>query len=118
MGVPINRVKMAQCASEEMIRSLTSKENIHHISNVSLAKFEEKLVSYGNGLYIIGLDNHTGFIFIDGDAHYFIHSTGWFPFKVVKDVIGESSVLSKSNYRVVGKISDDKAFLKRWVETN
>jgi hypothetical protein len=116
MGVPINRMKMAQCASEEMIRSLTSKENIHHISNVPLAKFEEKLVSYGNGLYIIGLDNHTGFIFIDGNEHYFIHSTGWFPFKVVKDVISESSVLSKSKYRVVGKISDDETFLKNWVQ--
>jgi hypothetical protein len=118
MGVPLNRVKMAQCASEEMIRSLTSKENIHHISNVPLAKFEEKLLSYGNGLYLIGLDNHTGFIVIDGDEHYFIHSTGWFPFKVVKDMISESSVLSKSKYRVVGKISDDEAFLKRWVETD
>lgn len=116
MGVPINRVKMAQCASEEMIRSLTSKEHIHHISNTSLAEFEKKMIGYGNGLYIIGLDNHTGFIYINGDEHYFIHSTGWFPFKVVKDQISESSVLSKSNYRVVGKISDDDAFLKRWVE--
>ena len=116
MGVPINRVKMAQCASEEMIRSLTSKEHIHHISNTSLAAFEKKMVGYGNGLYIIGLDNHTGFIYINGDEHYFIHSTGWFPFKVVKDQISESSVLSKSNYRVVGKISDDDAFLKRWIE--
>jgi len=116
MGVPINRVKMAQCASEEMIRSLTSKQNIHHVSNMSLEKFEEKLVGYGNGLYIIGLDSHTGFIFMDGDEHYFIHSTGWFPFKVVKDKISESAVLSRSKYRVVGKISDDETFLKNWVQ--
>ncbi len=115
MGVPINRVKMAQCASEEMIRSLTSKEQVHYISNTSLKDFEKKLVAYGNGLYIIGLDNHTGFIFMNGDEHYFIHSTGWFPFKVVKDVVSESSVLEKSNYRVVGKISDDEAFLDKWV---
>lgn len=114
MGVPINRVKMAQCASEEMIRSLASKEHIHYISNTSLSEFEKKIVGYGNGLYIIGLDNHTGFIHINGNEHHFIHSTGWFPFKVVKDKISESSVLSKSNYRVVGKISDDESFLKKW----
>jgi len=115
MGVPINRVKMAQCASEEMIRSLASKEQVHYISNTSLKDFEKKLLSYGDGLYIIGLDNHTGFIYINGTEHYFIHSTGWFPFKVVKDVVSQSSVLEKSNYRVVGKISDDEAFLNRWV---
>lgn len=118
MGVPINRVKMAQCASEEMIRSLVSKEYIHHISGVPLNEFEKKLAAYGNGLYVIGLDNHTGFIFMEDEKHYFIHSTGWFPFKVVKDLISESSVLAKSKYRVVGKISDDEAFLKKWVETN
>lgn len=118
MGVPINRVKMAQCASEEMIRSLVSKQHIHHLSGLSLNEFETRISKLGNGLYIIGLDNHTGFIFIDGSDHFFIHSTGWFPFKVVKDKISESSVLSKSKYRVVGKVSDDDAFLKKWVQTD
>ena len=118
MGVPINRVKMAQCASEEMIQSLASKKNIYHISGVSLKDFEKKLTGYGNGLYVIGLDNHTGFILINGNEHVFIYSTGWFPFKVVRDVISESSVLSKSKYRVVGKISDDDDFLKRWIEND
>lgn len=115
MGVPINRVKMAQCASEEMIRSLASKEQVHYISNTTLKEFEKKIVGYGNGLYIIGLDNHTGFVWINGSEHYFIHSTGWFPFKVVKDKVAESSVLEKSKYRVVGKISDDERFLRKWV---
>ena len=117
-GVPINRVKMAQCASEEMIKSLTSKKNIHHLSNISLLDFEKKLESIGNGLYIIGLDNHTGFILISEEGNFFIHSTGWFPFKVVKDVLKESTVLSKSKYRVVGKISDDEVFLKKWAGIN
>jgi hypothetical protein len=114
-GVPLNRVKLAQCASEEMIRALVSKTNIHHLSNMTLSEFERKLNSYGNGLYIIGLDNHTGFIWLSDKGHFFIHSSGWFPFKVVKDKVSESSVLKKSNYRVVGKISADEPFLKKWV---
>ncbi|MBS1635335.1 MAG: hypothetical protein JST26_05385 [Bacteroidetes bacterium] len=118
MGVPINRVKMAQCASEEMIRSLTTKPYIYHLSGMSLADFENKLAKKGDGLYIVGLDNHTGFLWFSGEEHFFIHSTGWFPFKVVKDKICESSVLAKSNYRVVGRISDDADFLKRWVNAD
>ena len=118
MGVPINRVKMAQCASEEMIKSLTSKKHIYHLSSMSLFDFEKKLKTIGNGLYIVGLDNHTGFISISQNGNYFIHSSGWFPFKVVKDILSESKVLSKSKYRVVGKISDDETFLKKWVEAD
>jgi hypothetical protein len=115
MGVPINRVKMAQCASEEMINSLTTKKNIYHFSSISLSDFEKKITKKGNGLYIIGLDNHTGFISISDKGNYFIHASGWFPFQVIKEVLGKSSILSKSKYRVVGKISDDETFLRKWL---
>lgn len=117
-GVPIDRVKMAQCASEEMIRTLTDKKYIYHFSGISLDDFEKKIKRKGNGLYIIGLDNHTGFISITDDGNYFIHASGWFPFKVIKEVLGKSSVLGKSKYRVVGKISDDKEFLDKWLKNN
>ncbi len=115
MGVKINRVKMAQCASEEMIRSLATKKNIHHLSGLSLTEFEKKLIQLGNGLYIIGLDNHTGYILISDEGNFFIHASGWFPFKVVRDKLSEAKVIGRSKYRVVGKISDDEAFLKSWV---
>ncbi len=115
MGVKINRVKMAQCASEEMIRSLATKKNIHHLSGLSLAEFEKKLIQLGTGIYIIGLDNHTGYVLISENGNFFIHASGWFPFKVVRDELSESKVIGRSKYRVVGKISDDEAFLKSWV---
>jgi len=34
---------------------------------------------------------------------------------VVKDKLSESNIIGKSNYRVVGKISDDETFLKKWL---
>lgn len=113
-GVKINRVKMAQCASEEMIRSLVSKNNIHHLSGISLREFEIKLKSYGNGLYVIGLDNHTGYVLLSEKGNFFIHASGWFPFKVVRDKLSESKVIARSAYRVVGKLSGDEGFLKKW----
>lgn len=115
MGVPIKRAKMAQCASEEMIRSLTSKKNIHRFSNTSMEDFEKQLQKLGNGLYIVGLDNHTGFILLSAEGKYFIHASGIYPFQVVKETLSESLILRKSNYRVVGKISGDELFLKKWV---
>lgn len=116
MGVPIKRSRMAQCPSEEMIRSLVSKKNVHHLSGIDINEFETKLKQFGNGLYVIGLDKHTGFILLSDKGNYFIHSSGMYPFQVVKEPLLKSGVLTKSNYRVVGKLSSDEVFLRKWVK--
>ncbi|GAL85710.1 hypothetical protein Emtol_1001 [Sporocytophaga myxococcoides] len=116
MGVPIKRSRMAQCPSEEMIRSLVSKKNVHHLSGIDINTFETKLKQFGNGIYVTGLDKHTGFILLSDEGNYFIHSSGMYPFQVVKEPLLESNVLIKSNYRVVGKISSDEGFLRKWVK--
>lgn len=115
MGVPIDRVKMARCASEVMIRHLTSKKNVHYLIGINIEEFERRIKKYGYGLYIVGLDTHTGFILLSEEGNYFIHSSGAYPFQVVKEKLSESELLSKSHYRVVGKISDDELFLRKWV---
>lgn len=116
MGFPINRIKLAQCASEEMIKSLVSKENITRFSGISMEDFEKKIIKKGNGLYIIGLDNHTGFVLVSNEGNYFIHSNGYFPQEVMKEKLSDSKIIAKSKYRVVGKISADKKFLNNWTK--
>jgi hypothetical protein len=115
-GVPIQRSRLAQCPSEEMIRKLTDKKYIHHLSDLSITEFEKKLEKLGRGLYIIGLDTHTGFIQISKHGNFFIHSSGRYPFQVVKEKISEAGILADSKYRVVGKISSDEVFLRKWVK--
>lgn len=116
MGFPINRIKLAQCASEEMIKDLVSKENISRFSGIPMDEFEKKIIVKGNGLYIIGLDNHTGFVLVSDEGNYFIHSNGFFPQKVMKEKLSESKIIAKSKYRVIGKISADKKFLTNWTK--
>ena len=67
-----------------------------------LKYIEEK----GRNLYIIGLDNHTGFVLHDGNDIWFIHSSGTFPFCVVKDKIANAEVLLDSKYKVLGNLSE------------
>lgn len=115
VGYPVNRVKMAQCASEEMIKNMVQKKFIFHFSNTSLKKFEAELIKTGEGLYVLGLDNHTGFILISSEGNYFIHASGWYPHKVVREKLSKSDVVGNSKYKVVGKISADEKFLKKWL---
>ncbi|MBF6640911.1 hypothetical protein IVB69_05425 [Flavobacterium sp. J49] len=116
IGVDINRVKLAQCASEEMIKKLVSEDNIYRFSNKNIQEFEKTLKEKGNGIYVVGLDNHTGFLYLSDEGNFFIHSSGARPFKVVKEKFMESTLLIKSKYRVAGKLSSDKQLLSNWIQ--
>jgi hypothetical protein len=102
MHYPINRVKLAQCASEEMIQALVDENNIRRYNLVENALMFEKVRAQGENLYIIGLDNHTGFIYNDGENIYFIHSSGAFPYRVIKTNAETCNTITSSKYKVIG----------------
>jgi hypothetical protein len=103
-GLPVQRIRLAQCASEEMIKTICDKRTIHRYSNVRLIDFSAQVKNMGFGLYIVGLDNHTGFILNDGNESYFIHSTYVNQGCVINGKINGSVVLGSSKYRVIGKV--------------
>lgn len=114
-GVKLPRVKMSQAASEQAIKSLIPASKIKRYSNKSLTDFVAAMKTRGNGIYVLGLDNHIGFYQVDGDKSWFIHSTVIYPGCVIKEKAETSPALEYSNYRVAGKISDDNSFTKKWL---
>ena len=115
-GVPVNRIKLAQCASEVMITQLVSKKLIKRYSNMALRDFISDIKFQGKGLYLVGLDNHTGFLLCDDYGVWFIHSSYVTPGCVAKQDASNNSILYYSKYKVTGKISSDEAFLLKWVK--
>ncbi|MGG9964445.1 hypothetical protein [Ferruginibacter sp. SUN106] len=114
-GLPIARIKLAQCASEQMVTALIQPKYVQRFSNVSIDQFIQAVQQQGFGLYIVGLDNHVGFIYNDGAEIYFIHSTFVGTRNVQKEKAAASWVLGKSKYKVLGKISADEKALNRWI---
>lgn len=112
-GVKLNRVKLAQLASEQMIRSLTTR--IEHYSSTNFASFIQAVKSKGEGISIVGLDNHTGFLYYNGKELYFIHSSYVGTASVAREIASENAILQYSKYRVVGYISHDPRFIQRWL---
>jgi hypothetical protein len=104
LGVPVKRYKHAQMASEDMINSLCVKNNINRYANESIPSFVEKMKAKGPGLYIIGLDFHTGFILNDGQYIYFVHSNYAGKKVVMSELANESSVLTASKMKMTGKV--------------
>lgn len=114
-GLKIARAKLAQCASEEMITSLMNPRSIRRFSNIPLENFISSISATGYGIYVVGLDNHTGFIYHDGRDIWFIHSTYVGTRNVMKEKAAESWVLRQSRYKVLGKLSSDTRVLDNWI---
>ena len=114
-GLNLARIKLAQSASEQMIVSLIQPKYIHRFSNVTMKVFLQSIQDQGYGLYIVGLDNHTGFIYNDGKDTWFIHSTFVATRSVQKELAASSWILERSKYKVLGKISTDERVLQRWI---
>lgn len=112
MGCEIDRSGLAQAPSETMIKALTDESHIQRYSGMALPDFVKKVKAQGDGLYIVGLDTHTGFITCNNGKVHFVHSGGH---SVIREPALKSRTLKKSQYRVTGKLSHDDTFIKDWL---
>ena len=64
----------------------------------------------------MGLDSHTGFIYVNNNDVRFIHADYYDPETgVVSEEIDEESPISYSSYRVIGKLMSDE-MIKHWIK--
>lgn len=117
VGFNVKRRAWAQLASESLIRKLIDKKHIRVFVKTELDDFLTAIEAMGDGMYIVGLDTHIGFLLCTNGYVYFIHSSQRGIAGVRKESAYRSKTLKKSKYRVVGKLSaDTKKALKNWLK--
>ncbi|MES2982454.1 MAG: hypothetical protein V4727_09085 [Verrucomicrobiota bacterium] len=109
-GFKVERIKLAQQASQTIIETFMAKADRDILAGgKSMKAIREYLRKEGNGIYIVGLDLHVGFISVSGENMAFIHSSYYEPESFVKsEKIDSKNPLSDSQYRVFGKIFSDE----------
>ncbi len=115
MGLKVNRRKLSVCASSQMMKSLVPQQPLKNLSRLSYPDFNEELKKYGKGVYIIGLDFHTGFIVNDGKENWFIHSNYINRKGVTMEAVMNSAALQSSKTRWIVSLTNDKYFLPKWL---
>jgi hypothetical protein len=115
LGLKVQRAKLAQQASENIILTLTTDDHIKRYRLKHINDFVEDVRKAGPGIYIVGLDIHVGFIINVDDEVYFIHSSYMDPLCVIKERALQSKILIASKYRVLGKISADDELILKWL---
>ncbi len=112
-GFRVERSKLGQQASELITRSLVTLEPIWHRSDQPIDAFIAKLRGGGPGIYLVGLDNHVGFVIVDGEDTWF-HHAGPGDEGVRREPARTASFLSTSRYREAAKLFDD-ALIEKWL---
>lgn len=113
IGFNLNRYKVAQQYSHSIVNTLC--DNVQIIRNNDTTQLFQYIDEKKNQLYIIGLDNHVGFISKEDDGIYFIHSTYLDPVEVIKEKANESEALLMSNVFVLGHLTSNESIIKSWL---
>jgi hypothetical protein len=118
MDLKINRVKLAICPSSEMMKSLVPHQRIKNLSGLSYNEFADSLKGRAKGVYIIGLDYHTGFIIIDDNRQWFLHSNYINKQGVIKEPVQNSQALKMSKTRWMVSLTGDDSFITTWLKSD
>ena len=114
LGFKIPRVKWSQSASEVFIKKLAPND-IKRFSNRPIEEVKRYLLKSGDGLYVVGLDIHVGFILVEAGKAKFIHSSYYQPdIGVMEEDLVAGNPLGDSDYRVIGKLFTDEMMVK-WI---
>jgi len=115
MGMKINRYKIAQKASADIVKTFCDYSKIKRYQSV------EDALSFMDGLEdgeicIVGLSYHVGFLMRKDEKNYFIHSSYVGSSAVESEIAEDSSVLAGSDVYVIGQLNGSDHFMKMWLE--
>jgi len=111
-GFRFNRFSLAKQPSGNIIRSVT--DELKRFQNGSLSYFMNEVKRMDQGIYILGLDNHVGFIVKDQSELKFCHAAYYAPYEVTCEQLAKASAVANSSYRVLGKVLN-KRMVEQWV---
>jgi hypothetical protein len=115
-GFNVNRFKLAQQASLEIVKRLSCGDSVWSYSGINSWQFLQKTKGrVRDGLYVIGLDNHVGYLLYEKGEVYFIHSSYLNPGSVVREKASGSLALATSEVFVMCNISSNAKLIKKWI---
>ncbi len=113
-GFSLPRVKLAQQAASVIIRSLCTRKSIKTFNK--LARLKAYMDQQAEGIYIVGLDTHVGYLWKSSSGLHFVHASYSGNKQVSKEKWDESVVLGKSKIFVVGDMLGNMALINHWIE--
>ncbi|CAN5420405.1 hypothetical protein BH10BAC1_BH10BAC1_15170 [soil metagenome] len=113
VGFNIPRITWSQLASETMIKKLNP--SVKKYSNKSIDVVIDYFKNRPDGIYVVGLDTHVGFVSKEGKQIKFIHSNYYKPeIGVMSENLKGDNPINDASYRVIGQIYHYE-MAKKWI---
>lgn len=113
-GFRVNRVRLAQQPSKHIILTMLGDNKTQVIKHkLSYDKFLKQFKNLPEGIYIIGLDRHVGYLTNFGGKMRFLHSVK--PEGVVDESEEQAWAVEYSRYRVIGNLTLQDSMIKKWL---
>lgn len=113
MGFNLNRYRIAQKAASDVINTFCVDSLIYQTTH--LDKLITHVKKQDDGLYVLGLSYHVGFLHKQEDNVYFIHSNFSMPSMVIREHASKSAALHTSDVYIMGNITNNEALLNKWL---
>lgn len=114
-GFKMDKYYLARQSSSKLIHTLCQAESIIKIRDNNFEALLQYFEQQAEGIYIVGLDKHVGFVIKSGGETHFIHSRQPRHIGVVKEKAQESSTLQGSSIYVVGNLLENPCLMHNWL---
>jgi hypothetical protein len=114
-GFNIGRSYLAQQASSVMIKTFCPNDKIKTITNNQTQKLFAYMKTRPDGIFMVGLDNHTGFIIKKGEVIDFVDADYQVD-KVVREPLEKSNIIKNNGFFMVGDLSHSDATMVKWLK--
>jgi hypothetical protein len=113
-----SRGRFAVAPSELIQKALTpAKKDLHRLFKMEGEALRQRIARLGDGVYMMGLNIHTGFLVVKGDEVRVVHASYTPPTQVVNEPLLDSQVIELSKRRgyVVTPIFQDDFLIDAWL---
>jgi hypothetical protein len=114
-GFKVNRYKLAQQPSENILRTFVGSENCQLRVGEKYDKYADWLEAIEPGIYLMGLDTHVGFVVIEESGMRFLHSSGISKAGVVEESRDQALAIKWSRWRMLGHFTADPRVIRMWL---
>ena len=114
-GFKVNRYKLAQQPSANILHTFIPREDCFLEVGTEYPIYADNVEEMDDGIYLVGLDTHVGFIVNRSDGMKFIHSSGSRPWAVVEESRKNAGALQRSNWRMIGCLTGEPGVIRTWL---
>lgn len=118
MGFNLNRYRLAQQYSLNEVKILSCGEEILDFNTSEIDEVVNDMKNdLEEGIYVIGLSSHVGFMLKRDGELFFIHSNYYDPVAVVIEDASTSEALLSSSLFYLTAISGNSSLMKKWLSS-